>query len=153
MQLSSNGLQFIKSFEGFDASPYLDGAKIPTIGYGTIMYPDGSSVTISDSDITEDQALQYLQFEVNQKTASVNNMVTASINQNQFDALVSFTYNEGVNALRTSTLLRLLNNGDVAGAADQFPVWDKIRVDGVLQESDGLLRRRNAEQQLFLTPC
>ena len=134
MQLSLNGLQLIKSFEGFRASPYLDSAGIPTIGYGTIMYPDGSRVTMNDSDITEAQAEQYLMFEVN---------------QNQFDALISFAYNLGLGALHGSTLLKLVNQGDMNDAANEFPRWN--RAGG--QVIAGLTRRRLAEQQLFSTPC
>jgi lysozyme len=107
---------------------------------------------MSDPAITQDQALDYLEWQVNQKTAAVNHLVQVSINQNQFDALASFAYNEGVGALQTSTLLRLLNSGDTAGAAAQFLVWDKERVDGQLVESDGLLHRRQMEQTLFLQP-
>ena len=149
MQLSLNGLQLIKSFEGFRASPYLDSAGIPTIGYGTIMYPDGSRVTMNDSDITEAQAEQYLMFEVNQKTSGVGTMIVASVNQNQFDALISFAYNLGLGALHGSTLLKLVNQGDMNDAANEFPRWN--RAGG--QVIAGLTRRRLAEQQLFSTPC
>lgn len=149
MQLSSNGLQLIKSFEGFKASPYLDSADIPTIGFGTISYPDGTRVTMDDSDITEVQAEQYLMYQINQKTSSINNMLTVPVTQNQFDSLCSFAYNLGTGALHGSTLLKLLNQGDFDGAAGQFPLWD--RAGGVVVA--GLQRRRLAEQQLFSTPC
>src|ERR1019366_1286736 len=152
MNLSGNGLNLIESFEGLKLLPYLDSAGIPTIGYGTILYPSGRRVTMSDPTITQAQALDYLESQVNQKTATINHLVQVSISQNQFDALASFAYNEGVNALQTSTLLRLLNSGDTAGAADQFLVWDKERVDGQLVESDGLLHRRQMERALFLKP-
>jgi lysozyme len=152
MQISQNGLNLITSFEGLSLKPYLDTAGIPTIGYGTILYPSGHSVDIRDPEITQGQALQYLEWEVNQKTAGVNAAVQRLPNQNEFDALVSFSYNEGMGAFRTSTLLKLFNSGDAAGVADQFLVWDKERVDGVLTASAGLLRRRNAERTLFLTP-
>jgi lysozyme len=148
MQLSSNGLQLIKSFEGFRASPYADSAGIPTIGYGTILYTDGECVTMDDSAITEAQAEQYLAFQINHKTSSVNQMLVVEVNQNQFDALVSFAYNLGVGALHGSTLLRLINASNFDGAADEFPKWDKA--DG--QVIAGLTRRRLAEQQLFSTP-
>jgi lysozyme len=152
MNISPNGLNLIMSFEGLELEPYLDSAGIPTIGYGTILYPSGHSVTMSDPAITQQQAMQYLEWEVNQKTAGVSQCVVVPINQNQFDALTSFAYNEGLGALRTSTLLQLLNNGQTQGASAQFLVWDKVRVDGQLVENDGLLRRRFAEQTLFNTP-
>jgi lysozyme len=148
MQISKNGLNLIISFEGLKLDPYKDSAGIPTIGYGTILYPDGTSVTMDDSTITQDQASQYLEWEVNQKAAHVTNLVTVPVNQNQFDALVSFAYNEGVGGLGGSTLLKLLNSGDYDGAAAQFPKWDVAGGHVV----DGLERRRLAEQALFQQP-
>jgi len=149
MQLSNNGLNFIKNFEGFKADPYLDSAGIPTIGFGTILYPDGTKVTMDDASITEEQAGQYLAFNVGHKTSSINEMLTVTVNQNQFDAMASFAYNLGVGALHGSTLLRLVNQGDFNNAALEFPKWD--RAGG--QVVAGLERRRLAEQQLFSTPC
>jgi|ERR1035437_1003961 lysozyme len=146
MQISKKGLQLIASFEGLSLKPYLDSAKVPTIGIGTILYPNGKAVSMSDPEITKEQAEQYLEWEINQKTTSVNKMVAVPINQNQFDALVSFAYNLGVGALHGSTLLKLLNAGDTSGAAEQFLVWDKANG----QVSAGLLRRRQAERSLFL---
>ena len=78
--------------------------------------------------------------------ASVNTLVTVALSQNQYDALVSFTFNLGGGALGGSTLLRILNSGDYAGAAAQFPVWDHVA--GIV--SAGLLARRRAEQAMFL---
>lgn len=148
MNLSDNGLQFIKNFEGFRANPYLDSAGIATIGYGTILYPDGSTVTMKDPSISEEQAQQYLSFEIAHKTSSMNAMITIDINQNQFDALASFCYNLGVGALHGSTLLRLVNEGNFSDASSEFPKWD--HAGGVMVP--GLLKRRLAEQTLFWTP-
>jgi lysozyme len=152
MQLSQNGLNLIMNFEGLQLTPYLDQAGVPTIGYGTIMYPSGHRVTMSDPAITQQQAMQYLEWEVNQKVGDIQHCFQIPINQNQFDACVSFAYNEGSNALKTSTLLRLFNSGDTAGAAAQFLVWNKVRVDGQLVYDQGLENRRIAEQALFNTP-
>jgi len=149
MNISQNGLNMIKSFEGFRSRPYLDSTGIPTIGYGTISYPDGTRVTMDDSDITEDQAEQYLMFQINQKTSSINNMLTISVNQNQFDSLCSFVYNLGSGALHGSTLLKLVNQGDFINAAHEFHKWDHA---GGVQVA-GLTRRRLAEATLFSTPC
>src|SRR5690349_12536176 len=110
-KIAKPGLDLIKSFEGLFLKPYLCPAKVPTIGYGTIMYPNGKKVTLQDPEITQAQAEQYLEHEVNEKAAGVEKCVTIPINQNQFDALVSFAYNLGVGALQKSTLLKLLNAG------------------------------------------
>ena len=147
-QLSANGLQFIKSFEGFSAFPYLDSAQVPTIGYGTIVYDDGTRVTMDDPSITEAQAEVFLRYQIEQKTTLVDQMLTYPVNQNQYDALISFAYNLGVGALHGSTLLDLVNQGNLDAAADEFPKWNHANHVVV----DGLTRRRAAERVLFLTP-
>jgi lysozyme len=145
VEISNTGLDLIKQFEGFRSSPYLDTGNTPSIGFGTILYPDGKPVTMEDPPITESQALEYLQYNVNQKCDSINKIVTTSLNQNQFDALCSFAYNLGINALRNSTLLKLVNQGDFKAASQQFLSWDHS--GGIV--IPGLERRRIAEQQLF----
>jgi lysozyme len=75
------------------------------------------------------------------------------LTQSQFDALVSLTFNIGGGEFAKSTLLGNLNSGDLAGAAEQFPVWNKVRVDGVLQVSEGLVIRRAEERCTFLGGC
>lgn len=98
--------------------------------------------------ITQQQAEQLLINDLARFNNGVNALVTVKINQNQFDALISFSYNLGLGSLQQSTLLRLLNAGNFQAAADQFPRWD--RAGG--KEVAGLLARRNAERALFLTP-
>lgn len=146
-QVNLAGINLIKSFEGLFLKPYLDAVKIPTIGYGTIKYPNGPAVTMNDPNITEEQALEYLEYEINEKAAAVEKMVKVSINDNEFAALVAFAYNVGVGALKDSTLLKLLNaNTDRTAVADQFLRWNKAGG----KELAGLTRRRQAERALFL---
>ena len=148
-EINQTGLDLIISFEGLQLAPYLDSVQVATIGYGTIMYPDGTAVTMSDSPITIDQARQYLEFEVNQKAVGVEKYVTVDLNDNEFAALVSFAYNLGLGSLHGSTLLKLLNAGtDRTIVAAEFPKWDRAGGSVIA----GLLRRRVAEQALFLTP-
>lgn len=139
-------IDLIKSFEGLFLKAYLDPVKIPTIGHGTIKYPNGKAVTMADASITEIQAVEYLTFEVNEKAAAVEKLAKVSLNDNEFGALVSFAYNVGSQALATSTLLKKLNVGDRAGAADEFLRWNKAKG----QVLPGLTRRRVAERELFL---
>ena len=147
--VSKAGIDLIKSFEGLSLKPYLDPIKIPTIGYGTIEYPDGKRVTMYDIDITEEQAIEYLTFEVNKKSTGIEKVCKVPLNDNEFAALASFAYNLGSHALETSTLMKLLNAGtDRAAVADQFLRWDKA--DG--KQLPGLTRRRQAERSLFLQP-
>lgn len=147
-QINQAGLNLIESFEGCILHPYLDSVKIPTIGIGTIKYPDGTKVTMNDPAITKDQAYQFLQFDLNTACQEVEHLVKVAVNDNQFAALVSFVYNLGAGALGSSTLLKMVNASNFSGAADQFLKWD--HAGGVVVA--GLTRRRNAERALFLHP-
>ena len=121
MKISNKGLNLIKEFEGFRKSPYLCPAGVPTIGYGTTRYNDGRQVSLSDSQITEEDALKLLRHQVNSKySVAVSDAVKHELTQSQFDALTSFTYNLGEGNLRSSTLLRKLNSWDILGAANEF---------------------------------
>lgn len=145
-QINQAGLNLIEQFEGCVLKPYLDVVKVPTIGIGTTVYPDGKKVTMADPVITKDQAYAFLKDYLNDECKDVELMVKVTLNDNQFAALVSFAYNVGTNALRTSTLLKKVNASDFAGAADQFLKWD--HAGGVVVA--GLTRRRQAERALFL---
>ncbi len=146
--INQAGLNLIEQFEGLRLVPYLDSAKIATIGLGTTRYPDGKAVTMQDPPITKAQAYSFLTNHLEADCKAVSGMVKVAVNDNQFAALVSFAYNVGRNALASSTLLKKLNSGDMEGAADQFLRWDHAA--GVVVA--GLTRRRQAERALFLHP-
>jgi len=140
-QYSAAGLAMTKSFEGLRLAAYQDVAGVWTIGYGS------TTPTVHPGEvITEQEAEQRLLVNMQTAISVVNELVTVVITQGQFDALVDLTYNEGQGSFRNSTLLRMVNAGDFAGAAAQFPFWDKA--GGVVQE--GLERRREAEAMIFL---
>jgi lysozyme len=147
-QINQAGLNLIESFEGCVLKPYLDVVKIPTIGIGTTVYPNGKKVTMQDPPITKAQAYEYLKDHLNKNCKDVEDCVKVVVNDNEFAALVSFVYNCGIGALRTSTLLKKLNAGDKKACADQFLKWD--HAGGVVVA--GLTRRRQAERALFLHP-
>ena len=144
MKISNNGLNLIKQFEGLRLNAYDDGVGVWTIGYGTIKYPNGVRVKRGDK-ITQAQADQYIANDVATFERAVNMLVNVPLNQNQFDALVSFTYNLGATNLSASTLLKKLNSKDYEGAAAEFPKWNKA--GGKVMT--GLVRRRKAEMELF----
>ncbi|MCU0535732.1 MAG: glycoside hydrolase family protein [Hydrococcus sp. Prado102] len=148
MNISQNCLDIIKKWEGFRANAYLDPVGIPTIGYGTIRYPNKQKVQMGDI-ISEQEAEDLMKLECDEFAEVVNRTVTASLNQNQFDALVCFCYNVGAGAFQGSTLLKNLNAGDFTGAAEQFLVWNKGTVNGVKKVIDGLTNRRRYEKALF----
>ncbi|MCU4389894.1 lysozyme [Acinetobacter courvalinii] len=145
MKTSSVGINLISSFEDLKLEAYLCPAGVWTIGFGTTVYPDGKKVKKGDT-CTAAKAKEYFAHDLSRFEAAVNQAVTVSITQNQFDALVSLTYNIGETALKKSTLLAKLNKCDIKGAAEQFAVWNK----GGGQVLKGLVRRRAAERVLFL---
>lgn len=146
MRASENGINLIKQFEGCKLTAYQDSVGVWTIGYGWTQPVDGKPVA-KGMVTTQQKANQLLTEGVAQYEKGVTNLVTVPLNQNQFDALVDFAYNLGVNALKGSTLLKKLNAGDYAGAANEFTKWNKAAG----KELAGLTRRREAEKSLFLS--
>lgn len=141
------GIVLIKKFEGLRLQAYPDpgsGGEPFTVGIGTTVYPSGQKVRPGDV-ITEAQAEEYLAHDLREFEAAVNKYTGGVTTQGQFDSLTSFCYNVGREALRTSTLLRLHNEGDYDGAARQFARWNKSS-GRVLA---GLTRRRAAEAALY----
>lgn len=143
MKISKQGMELIKRFEGLHLVSYLDPVKIPTIGYGTIIIK-GKPVTLG-MKITMAQAEEFIQADIAVFEGWVNRLVVAKLSQEQFDALVSFTYNLGPTNLRKSTLLRLINQSRHDEAQPQFLRWN--RADGEVLR--GLTRRRLAEAALW----
>lgn len=146
MQTSKEGIEQIKFSEGLRTKPYLCQANVPTIGYGCTFYEDGTKVTLKDKAITSAKADKLFMLILPKFEKEVNALVKVKLTQGQFDALMSFAFNFGAAQLGKSTLLRKLNAGDYAGAAEEFPRWKFA--SGV--ESDGLIARRAREKALFL---
>ncbi len=147
MEISKQGIDLIAEFEGFRSKPYLCPAGVPTIGYGTTWYPSGVHVKMSDKAISKELALSILKYQVDRSYgATVNRYVQENITQNQFDALVSFTYNLGSGNLKSSTLLKRVNQGKMSKASKEFLKWNKAGG----RKLAGLTRRRKAESELFL---
>ncbi len=145
MKISNNCTNLTVDSEGLELKPYLCPAKIPSIGYGSTSYPDGTRVTMQDKPITKARAIEILNYDLIRFEGYVNSYVKVPLTQNQFDALVDFTYNLGPGNLQSSTLLRKLNAGDYAGASAEFPSW----VKGGGKVLPGLVTRRAKEQALF----
>ena len=148
MKISENGLKLIKKFEGLSLKPYLCSAGIPTIGFGNTFYENMKKVTLQDETITEERADSLFNFLVTTNFVNVvNRLVIVDINQNQFDALVSFVYNLGSGNFEKSTLLKKVNQEDFIGASLEFEKWN--RASGKVLS--GLTKRRLAEKELFLS--
>lgn len=144
MQFSHDGLELLKSLEGFRDTAYKDGGGVWTIGYGTTRI-DGVPVKAGDKT-TVAVAEQCLLKDSKNAQDCINKYVGAPLTQNQYDALVCFVYNIGNGAFKTSTMLKMLNMALYSQAATQFRRW--IKINGV--DSKGLANRRAREENLFL---
>ena len=156
MQVPPQAIDLVRAFEGclqptgdgrFRAYPDpAHGWDVPTIGWGTIAYPDGTRVRRGDI-ITQARADELLAWEAEKCAESVQALVHILLTPDQFSALISFTYNLGPGALKRSTLLKKLNAAaDYKGAANEFARWN--RAGGKVLR--GLTRRRLSERNLFL---
>jgi lysozyme len=140
MMLGLAGKTLIQSFESLKLEAYQDQRVIWTIGWGHTPAAEGDTCT-------PEQADAWFTADVSWACRAIMDLVDIALNQNQFDALVSFVFNVGRGSFAGSTLLKLLNARDIPGAAAQILEWD--HTNGVVNL--GLVRRRRAEQALFLT--
>jgi lysozyme len=148
MKTGERGLKLIKEFEGCKLKAYQCPAGVWTIGIGSTHYGDGTPVTKNRTLPNEAAAIALLAATIGQYEKAVN-ATGVELTQNEFDALVSLTYNIGAGNLASSTLVKMLKAGDdKAEIAKQFLRWDKAGGKPLA----GLTRRRNAEAELFLTP-
>ncbi len=144
MKMGKAGLDLLRGFEYLELIAYPDpgskDGKPWTIGWGhTRGVKEGDTCTKEQADV-------WLEEDVEAAADTVNRLVKTKLKQHQFDALVCFVYNIGEPQFLTSTMLRMLKLGDLAGAATQFKRWNKN--DGKVMR--GLTRRRLAEEHLFL---
>ncbi len=142
-EINEKGLELVKSFEGFRASPYLDIAGYLTCGYGHFIRP-GEDFS---QGITEQQALELLEWDLRRAEQGVSRLIAVPLTDNQYASLVSFTFNLGGGALQRSSLRAKINRREYQDAANEFPKW--VYAGGF--KSKGLLRRRLAERELFLS--
>lgn len=154
MQMSENGLELLKQWEGFKLNVYNDSAGLPTIGVGHLITQserNSGNIVINGvavkyaSGLTDQQVVDLLSQDVQPAEQSVNNGVKVPLNQNQFDALVSFTFNVGGGAFAGSTLLKVLNQQQYDQVPDQLLRWTKAGGQVV----QGLVNRRQNEIKLW----
>lgn len=143
MKTSQQGLDLIKRFEGFSPVPYLCPAKIWTIGYGHAMRIE--DVPKFNGGISKQVAEAILRVDVLVAERAVARLIRQPLNQNQFDALVSFTFNLGTGALQRSSLRQAINRGEMSVVPAQLMRW----VWGGGRKLPGLIKRRAAEGSLF----
>ena len=145
-QVSRAGIELIKGFEGYRrrAAQLADGRW--TIGYGHLRSAR------EGAEVSEGDAEALLRYDLRAVEAAVNRLVFTPLTQNQFDALVAFAFNIGVDAFRRSNVLRRLNEGRMLEAASALESWRRAEFEGEPLVVDALVRRRAAEKTLFLTP-
>ena len=147
-KIGTKGLDLIKSFEGLKLKPYLCPAKVPTVGYGSTFYENDKKVKLTDPSITEQRASELLLDSLKGFERYVDSYCRDDINQNQFDALVSFCYNLGPANLKSSTLLKKANvNPNDPTIAQEFLKWNKAGGKAL----KGLTKRRQAEADLYFS--
>jgi len=142
-RVNQAGIDLIKQYEGLRLVCYLCSAGVPTIGYGSTRGLTKADVGVFK--ITEAQAEERLEADVEKAADAVERLITAQINDNQFAALVSFTFNLGSGALAKITLRMKINDGHIESAPVEFARWNRARG----KVSRGLVRRRAAEAELF----
>lgn len=145
-------IDLIKEREGLSLKAYhdaIDKPSVDTIGFGSILYENGTPVKVGDPDITVERAIELLTWEVNLKAKLIDPLLRDDLTPNQFAALVSFAYNLGEGALKGSTLRKKVNaNPNDPTISQEFEKW--IFSDG--KKVNGLLLRRRAETKLYFTP-
>jgi lysozyme len=157
MKISKNGMDLIKKFEGVRLRPYRCPAGLWTIGVGSVMYPEQLRMKMPERmkfclkpehfrDFTEEEVDELFRHDLARFERGVSRLINVELEQSKFDALVSFAFNVGLGNLQASTLRSKINRGDIDGAANEFPKWR--RAGGKILK--GLVRRRQAEQILFL---
>jgi lysozyme len=140
MKMSNRGYEFTQDMEGTRFYGYLDPVGIPTAGVGHT----GADVVVG-KQYSQEQVSKWLKEDMAWAEENVNKLVKVELTQNQFDALCDFVYNVGAGAFATSTLLKKLNAGDYAGAANEFSRW--VYAKGKVLP--GLVKRRKAQMELF----
>ena len=148
MKESQEAIDLIKKWEGCRLKSYHDVAGIYTIGYGSIFWKDGKKVQ-PNQIINLETAEDLLKWEVS-KVVKRLNTYELEVNQNQFDAIVSFCYNIGTQGFKLSTLYKLIKgNPDNPQIESEFLKWNKARINGKLQPVTGLTNRRKDEASLY----
>lgn len=136
-----------RQFEGFFSKPYLCPAGIPTIGYGTVWYPDGRQVTLNDEPITKAQADELLLYNLSRFLVETIKLcpVLAAESPGRLAAILDFTYNLGPGRLKVSTLRKKVNSREWSDVKDELMKWTR----GGGKILPGLVRRRQAECALI----
>ena len=149
-KVSILAIMLLKQLEGFESNVYRNGGGRETIGYGHLVRAGENW----SGGITRERAEQLLNRDLVPAEQAVNHLVKVPLTQNQYDALVIWTYNLGTENLRKSTLLKRLNSGDYKAVPEQMMRWVHVRHKdtGEVQKLAGLVNRREKEVELWNKP-
>jgi len=120
-QINERGIEMVKSFEGLALRPYVCAGGVNSVGYGSTRSRTGGPIDLDMGPITETEAETLLIRDLESSEGWVSRLIKTALTENQYSALVSFTFNVGAGALQRSTLRMKLNRGEVQNAADEFP--------------------------------
>ena len=146
MIISDNGIELIKSFEGFRSKPYLCSAGVPTIGYGSTYYSNTKKVKLTDPAITKEKATELLMLQLFKYNKAVKDSIKVELSQNELDALVSMCYNIGIAGFKNSKLVKNINENNRTQIKENFLAWRFVNK----KENKGLKTRRLKEYELFI---
>lgn len=157
MTASSSCMDMIKKFEGFKEKRYTDTGGNCSVGYGTVLHNGACNESDSSelpyiNGITETQAMELLVARVTAAQKAVQDLVKADLNQNQFDAIVSFVHNITPEVFAKTKVLTHLNSDSIGGVVDEMRLWVKARQGQEIVISKELVDRRTKETELFTTP-
>lgn len=147
LKTSKEGLEHIMKWEGLVLKRYICPAGKPTIGVGHVILPNENY-----QEITKEQAIDILAKDVERFEKAVKKHIIVPLNQNQFDALVSFIFNTGEGGIINTGVQKAVNASMFASVPAKLEEWSKFKVDGVLKTNKSLLNRRKSESQLFMKP-
>lgn len=155
--LNAAGLDLLIQLEGIKLFPYLDSAKIPTIGIGSTKYEDGKPVTMQDKPITEDYAFRLMEFNLKKDSEDIEKFLKEKgliLNENEFSALLCFSYNVGCGPIinQGKALCRAIMSHNEEAIRAAFVLYNKIHDSkGNLVALDGLTKRRKMEADLYFS--
>ena len=157
MTVSDAGVELVKRWEGFVPKIYNDPVGHCRVGYGTLVHLGNCDGRDSEqpylNGVSQEAATRLLASALADQQVTVSSAVKVPMNQNQYDALVSFTCNVGPGSFQKSTLLRLLNQGRYDDVPGELKKWTKVRKDGQLIDLPRLVKRRAGEAALFMQPA
>ena len=147
LSISAALLTGITTHEGYSSKAYRPlPTDVPTIAYGTTVYPNGNPVKMGDV-VTREQAMKYLKHDTQKFVNEMNKCIKVPVSQGEFEAYVSLTYNIGSGAFCKSTLVKKLNTYDYQGACNEIMKWSYFKG----KQLPGLLKRRTEEYKLCVS--